>query len=196
MITGFYFRFKSHLVSLLPTEANTVLDGEFVGGLAGAGQSGRVTTVFEAAQVPWHCRETRRGWKKRSVTHNLEAICIKRWLLAYEGFPLWFIAGISPWFVFYETHHHTLHALNPHVPRPSFLTLIIMFVINILRHQPAPKEQSMVTHSIKYSGLCLNVLVWIANCQANYLASEEKRRGGGGREREGRRVKGTGMFMS
>lgn len=81
--------------------------------------------------------------------------------------------------------------------------VIAMFVINTLPHRLASKEQCMVTHSHKYSGLCLNVLVWTANRQANNLASEEKRGGGGGerwwrtrRWREGRGVKGTGMFES
>lgn len=65
---------STNLISLLPTEANTVLDGEFVGGLTGAGESGRVTTVFEAAQVSRHCEETRGGWKKtqwhiQSISH-------------------------------------------------------------------------------------------------------------------------------
>lgn len=50
---------KSHLVSLLPAEADTVLDGEFVGGLTGTSQGGGVTTVSEAPQVSRHCRESR-----------------------------------------------------------------------------------------------------------------------------------------
>lgn len=55
---------KAHLVSLLSAEANTVLDGEFIGGLARPGQSGWVTAVFEAAQVSWHCVETNREHNK------------------------------------------------------------------------------------------------------------------------------------
>lgn len=58
---------KSHPVSLFPAEANTVLNSELVGGLAGARQGGRVTAVFEAAQVPRHCREKRRE-RRDSVT--------------------------------------------------------------------------------------------------------------------------------
>lgn len=49
------FRGYAHLIPLLPAEANAVLDGEFVGGLAGAGQSGWVTAVPVAAQVSRHC---------------------------------------------------------------------------------------------------------------------------------------------
>lgn len=48
----------AHRVSLLPAEANAVLDGEFVGGLADAGQSGWVTAVSVAAKVSRHC-----GWR-------------------------------------------------------------------------------------------------------------------------------------
>lgn len=74
--------FKSYCVSLLPAEADAVLDGEFVGGLTGAGQGGGVAAVFEAAQVPRHCRKTR-GEEKRLVTHNnLDAVSITCWLLA------------------------------------------------------------------------------------------------------------------
>lgn len=103
---------KAHLVSLLPTEADTVLDREFVGRLAGAGQSGRVTAVSEAAQVSRHCRETRGRWKEWSVTHNLDAVCMlyKHFLYKYY----FTIAGTSPWFVFSKTQDK-LCCLNPHV---------------------------------------------------------------------------------
>lgn len=58
------FEASAHLVSLLPAEVDAVLDGEFVGGLAGAGQSGWVTAVSEAAQVSRHCGGGREGTRR------------------------------------------------------------------------------------------------------------------------------------
>lgn len=52
---------NAHVVALLPAEANAVLDGEFVGGLAGAGQGGRIPAVSVAAQVSRHCGGRERG---------------------------------------------------------------------------------------------------------------------------------------
>jgi hypothetical protein len=47
----------SYLVSLFAAKADAVLDGEFVGGLTAPCQGGRVSTVFETAQVTWHWRK-------------------------------------------------------------------------------------------------------------------------------------------
>lgn len=52
---------NAHVVALLPAEPNAVLDGEFVGGLAGAGQGGRIPAVSVAAQVSRHCGGRERG---------------------------------------------------------------------------------------------------------------------------------------
>lgn len=59
---------------MLPAEADTVLDSEFVGGLTGTSQGGGVTTVSEAPQVSRHCRESRPEWEKM-ISYMLHLRC-------------------------------------------------------------------------------------------------------------------------
>lgn len=77
------FRGNAHLVSLLPAEANAVLDGEFVGGLAGAGKSGWVTAVSVAAQVSRHCggRGEGRGAGRELITNSSKCDPCHMWTI-------------------------------------------------------------------------------------------------------------------
>lgn len=46
-------------------------------------------------------------------------------------------------------------------------------MINILTYRPIPQKRIHGDKLKQYSGLSLNVLVWIANSQANNLASDK-----------------------
>lgn len=100
----------THLVLLLPTEADAALDGELVGRLAGPRQCWGLPTVFKAAKASGHCWNQRGDGRKGRTMQRKAMFKTGRNLL---GVPVTFCHLMLLGFLKVFLHHESRLKSSP-----------------------------------------------------------------------------------